>query len=95
MTDTFTKASSFGRWTQIEHQKFLLGNSYPHPGLELFGKDWKKIEKLIESRTSPQIRSHAQKYFQKSSEYSHELDTKREKREDEDLTGEKYDSVEK
>lgn len=32
-------------------------------GLELYGKDWKKIEALVGSRTGAQIRSHAQKYF--------------------------------
>lgn len=34
-------------------------------GLELHGKGWKKIASLIKSRTVVQIRTHAQKYFQK------------------------------
>ena len=45
-----------GRWTQEEHDKFL-------EGLKLFGKDWRRIEEYIGSRTCAQIRSHAQKYF--------------------------------
>jgi len=29
----------------------------------MFGKDWKKVEDFIGTRTGAQIRSHAQKYF--------------------------------
>lgn len=47
-----------GRWTAEEHRLFLQG-------LELHGKGWKKIASLIKSRTVVQIRTHAQKYFQK------------------------------
>jgi hypothetical protein len=36
---------------------------WPSAGLELYGKDWKKIESLVGTRTGAQIRSHAQKYF--------------------------------
>ncbi|OEU20545.1 hypothetical protein FRACYDRAFT_165241, partial [Fragilariopsis cylindrus CCMP1102] len=46
------------RWTSEEHNLFLQG-------LELHGKGWKKIAGLIKSRTVVQIRTHAQKYFQK------------------------------
>jgi SHAQKYF class myb-like DNA-binding protein len=49
-----------GRWTAEEHRLFLQG-------LELHGKGWKKIAGLIKSRTVVQIRTHAQKYFQKLS----------------------------
>lgn len=34
-------------------------------GLKLFGKNWKKIETIVRSRTGSQIRSHAQKFFNK------------------------------
>ena len=47
-----------GRWTNEEHRLFLQG-------LEQHGKGWKKIAGLIKSRTVVQIRTHAQKYFQK------------------------------
>ena len=47
-----------GRWKKEEHELFLKG-------LEIYGRDWKKIESLVGSRTGPQIRSHAQKYFNK------------------------------
>lgn len=33
-----------GRWTKIEHQKFMLGLRQFIVGLELYGKNWKKIE---------------------------------------------------
>jgi SHAQKYF class myb-like DNA-binding protein len=47
-----------GRWTSEEHQMFLNG-------LDSYGKEWKKIAELIKTRTVVQIRTHAQKYFQK------------------------------
>ena len=34
-------------------------------GVMKFGRDWKRMEKLIPSRKGCQIRSHAQKYFMK------------------------------
>lgn len=47
-----------GRWTQAEHQAFL-------EGLQECGREWKKVSLRIPTRTSAQIRSHAQKYFAK------------------------------
>ncbi|CAH0517089.1 unnamed protein product [Peronospora belbahrii] len=47
-----------GRWTEQEHQRFLAG-------LRLYGREWKKVAGKIKTRTSAQIRSHAQKYFAK------------------------------
>jgi SHAQKYF class myb-like DNA-binding protein len=49
---------SAGRWTRDEHQAFLAG-------LKEFGREWKKVATRIPTRTSAQIRSHAQKYFSK------------------------------
>jgi len=34
-------------------------------GLQMYGKNWKKIEELIGTRNGSQIRSHAQKFFLK------------------------------
>ncbi|CDW77411.1 myb-like dna-binding shaqkyf class family protein [Stylonychia lemnae] len=45
-----------GRWTRQEHIRFIQA-------IKLFGKDWKKVEDHIGTRTGAQIRSHAQKYF--------------------------------
>lgn len=53
-----TKGQSSGRWTQEEHQAFL-------EGLTECGREWKKVALRIPTRTSAQIRSHAQKYFAK------------------------------
>ena len=47
-----------GRWTQEEHKVFLKG-------LEQYGKQWKLIAAMIGTRTVVQVRTHAQKYFQK------------------------------
>jgi len=47
-----------GRWTADEHRLFL-------EGLDRYGKDFKKIGKLVNTRTVVQIRSHAQKHFDK------------------------------
>ena len=47
-----------GRWKFKEHIQFL-------EGLDKYGVNWKKICPLIKTRTSDQIRSHAQKFFLK------------------------------
>ena len=35
-------------------------------GIELYGKDWKKVQQLVGTRTSAQSRSHAQKVLSKA-----------------------------
>ncbi|TFJ82517.1 hypothetical protein NSK_006195 [Nannochloropsis salina CCMP1776] len=47
-----------GRWTSQEHLRFLQG-------LEAYGKDWKKIQGVVGTRSGRQVRSHGQKYFQR------------------------------
>ena len=50
--------SNEGRWSKDEHEKFL-------EGIVLYGINWKKVKTLIGTRTSIQVRSHAQKFFYK------------------------------
>lgn len=52
------KSKTSGRWTAEEHKKFV-------DALKKFGKQWKKVEEYIKTRSGAQIRSHAQKYFLK------------------------------
>jgi SHAQKYF class myb-like DNA-binding protein len=47
-----------GRWTREEHHAFLKG-------LQMYGKEWKKVAARVKTRTVVQTRTHAQKYFQK------------------------------
>lgn len=36
-----------------------------YPALMAFGKNWKMIEEVVQTRTTAQVRSHAQKFFLK------------------------------
>ena len=54
-----------GRWTLKEHIQFLQG-------LDKFGIKWKKIKALITTRSMDQIRSHAQKFYNKLKLYKDE-----------------------
>jgi SHAQKYF class myb-like DNA-binding protein len=51
-------SSCAGRWTPEEHKAFLVG-------LAVYGREWNRVAKDIPTRTSAQVRSHAQKYFAK------------------------------
>lgn len=44
------------RWAADEHGRFLRA-------LLRFGRDWKKVEACVATKTATQIRSHAQKHF--------------------------------
>ena len=50
--------NSIGRWNKDEHRKFI-------EAIIKFGNNWKDVQKYIDTRTSTQARSHAQKYFEK------------------------------
>ena len=52
------EANVSGRWSADEHGLFLRG-------LEMYGKDYKKIAALVKSRNVTQVKTHAQKHFQK------------------------------
>jgi SHAQKYF class myb-like DNA-binding protein len=47
-------SSKQGRWTKEEHYKFL-------EAIQIYGRDWKKVQYYVGTRTSTQARSHAQK----------------------------------
>ncbi len=47
-----------GRWNENEHFLFLKG-------CLLYANNWQKIKEILKSRSSAQIRSHAQKYINK------------------------------
>lgn len=47
-----TISGNNGRWTREEHMMFI-------EALSIYGKNWKKVEEHIGTRTGAQIRSHA------------------------------------
>lgn len=56
-------AASGGRWTNEEHDRFLQGMSQ-------FGRRWTKIAEVVGTRTTIQVRSHAQKWEIKAAKES-------------------------
>ena len=52
------KIQKEGKWTLNEHIKYLQA-------LDKYGINWEKISKIIQTRTTAQIRSHSQKFFKK------------------------------
>jgi len=47
-----------GRWTKEEHKRFL-------DAMNLYGKNWKKVQEYVGTRSTTQVRSHAQKHLAK------------------------------
>ncbi|KAJ3680409.1 hypothetical protein LUZ60_016687 [Juncus effusus] len=54
----YTISKQREKWTEDEHKKFL-------EALQLHGRNWRRIEEHIGTKTTIQIRSHAQKFFSK------------------------------
>lgn len=53
-----TSAAKGGRWTSEEHAAFLQG-------IRLYGKDWRRVAQVVQTRSAVQTRTHAQKYLLK------------------------------
>ena len=60
----YTQTRERVSWTPKEHQRFLRA-------LELYSRDWKRIEEYVGSKDVVQIRSHAQKHFLKLMKSGH------------------------
>jgi len=52
----FINNGKAGRWSTIEHYRFLHG-------CLIYGKNWNKVKEFVKTRSSTQIRSHAQKFL--------------------------------
>ncbi len=56
-----------GRWSPEEHLEFIKGTPavllIPSLGLQVYGRNWSTIQRLVPTRTASQIRTHAQKFF--------------------------------
>ncbi|KAG2387284.1 hypothetical protein C9374_001616 [Naegleria lovaniensis] len=61
------------KWSDDEHEKFL-------EAIRIHGRDWKKVEDFIGTKTRKQIRSHAQKHFEKMKKNGEEFPKPRAKR---------------
>ena len=58
-TKAHTYSNRVGLWTRDEHERFLQG-------LDVHGRgNWSLISKIVKTRTTEQVRSHAQKHFQR------------------------------
>ncbi|KDO20731.1 hypothetical protein SPRG_13313 [Saprolegnia parasitica CBS 223.65] len=54
-----TASSNGGKWSREEHERFLVGiQTYPHG-------PWKKVAAIVQTRTTRQTQTHAQKFRQK------------------------------
>ena len=75
-----------GRWNQEEHIRFIKG-------CLLYGNNWKKVKKYVKTRSSAQIRSHAQKYLIKLNKKYHSYDFGKNKFGNNNLDNEVIESI--
>ncbi len=75
-----------GRWNQEEHIRFIKG-------CLLYGNNWKKVKKYVKTRSSDQIRSHAQKYLIKLNKKYHAYDFGKNKFGNNNLDNEVIESI--
>jgi SHAQKYF class myb-like DNA-binding protein len=75
-----------GRWNQEEHIRFIKG-------CLLYGNNWKKVKKYVKTRSSAQIRSHAQKYLIKLNKKYHAYDFGKNKFGNNNLDNEVIESI--
>ena len=52
------KGENEGRWNDDEHLKFL-------EAINIYGNNWREVQKYVKTRSSNQVRSHAQKFILK------------------------------
>lgn len=55
-TKTAKEEKQMGRWSEEEHRRFI-------EAMEIYGNVWTLVKNHIKTRTTAQIRSHAQKYY--------------------------------
>ena len=52
------KGENEGRWNDDEHLRFL-------EAINIYGNNWREVQKYVKTRSSNQVRSHAQKFILK------------------------------
>ena len=55
---TEIKGENEGRWNDDEHIRFL-------EAINIYGNNWREVQKYVKTRSSNQVRSHAQKFILK------------------------------
>lgn len=66
-SDIEFQATKNKKWTCEEHRAFL-------EGIKRYGKEWKEIQRMVKTRTRPQIRTHAQNFCIKVEKLADHID---------------------
>lgn len=45
-----------GKWKKTEHDRFMRA-------IEKYGRNWNEVQRIVKTRSIPQVRSHAQKIY--------------------------------